>query len=140
MATLGRIGKADIANAIGKRVKLGSMILCSYSHHSYKGFAKDTKVVFRPINVSKNERVKGPFHVQHVNSTHNRIKKWLSGTFWGVSTKYLQQYLNWHAVKERIKSERDIDKAFAQQILGVGALQRFAEIQRNYEKLISTQC
>jgi transposase-like protein len=140
VATLGRIGKADIANAIGKRIKKGSTILCSDSHHSYKGFAKDTKVEFHPINVSRGERVKGAFHVQHVNSTHNRIKKWIGGTFWGVSTKYLQQYLNWHVLKERIRSERDINAAFAQQILGVGALERFAEIRPNYERLISTQC
>ena len=140
VATLGRIGKADIANAIGKRIKKGSTILCSDSHHSYKGFAKDTKVEFHPINVSKGERVKGAFHVQHVNSTHNRIKKWIGSTFWGVSTKYLQQYLNWHALKEKIKSNRDTTAAFAQQTLGVGALKRFANIQPNYEKLISTRC
>jgi hypothetical protein len=140
VATLGRIGKADIANAIGERIKKGSTILCSDSHHSYKGFAKDTEVEFHPINVSKGERVKGAFHVQHVNSTHNRIKKWIGATFWGVSTKYLQQYLNWHVLKERIRSERDIYAAFAQQTLGVGALDRFAEIRPNYERLISTQC
>lgn len=56
VATLGRIGKADIASAIGKRIKKGSTILCSDSHHSYKGFAKDTKVEFHPINVSKGKR------------------------------------------------------------------------------------
>jgi len=140
VATLGRIGKADIANAIGKRIKKGSTILCSDSHHSYKGFAKDTKVEFRPFNVSKGELVKGAFHIQHLNSTHNRIKKWISGTFWGVSTKYLQQYLNWHILKERIKSNRDRNAAFAKQTLGIGALERFAKIRPNYEKLISTQC
>ncbi|MGB7395260.1 MAG: IS1595 family transposase, partial [Pricia sp.] len=140
VATLGRIGKADIANAIGKRIKKGSTILCSDSHHSYKGFAKDTKVEFRPVNVSKGGRVKGAFHIQHVNSTHNRIKKWIDGTFWGVSTKYLQQYLNWHVLKERIKSDRDRNAAFAKQTLGIGALERFAKIRPNYEKLISTQC
>ncbi|WP_163517026.1 IS1595 family transposase [Gelidibacter japonicus] len=140
VATLGRIGKADIANAIGKRIKKGATILCSDSHHSYKGFAKDVQVEFHPINVSKGQRVKGAFHVQHVNSTHNRIKKWIGSTFWGVSTKYLQQYLNWHALKEKIKSDKDTLAAFAQQTLGVGALKRFAEIQPNYEKLIATQC
>ncbi len=36
VATLGRIGKADIANAIGERIKKGSTILCSDSHHSYR--------------------------------------------------------------------------------------------------------
>lgn len=140
VATLGRIGKADIVNAIGKRIKKENTILCSDSHHSYKGFAKDAKVEFHPVNVSKGERVKGAFHVQHVNSTHNRIKKWIGSTFWGVSTKYLQQYLNWHVLKEKIKSRSDTTVAFAQQTLGTGALKRFAKIQPDYENLISTQC
>ncbi|MDM8206581.1 hypothetical protein QUW17_01580 [Bacteroides gallinaceum] len=26
--------------------------------------------------------------------------KWLNGTFWGVATKYMQDYLNWFKVKE----------------------------------------
>lgn len=34
-------------------------------------------------------------HIQHVNLTH-KLKKWIDHTFWGVSTKYLQQYLNWY--------------------------------------------
>src|SRR5665811_1076442 len=55
-------------SANGGRIKKGSTILCSDSHHSYKGFAKDAEVEFHPINVSKGERVKGAFHVQHVNS------------------------------------------------------------------------
>ncbi len=140
VATLGRIRKIDIKNAIGNRIKKGSTILCSDSHHSYKGFAKDTKIEFHPVNVSRGERVKGAFHVQHVNSTHNKIKKWIGNTFWGVSTKYLQQYLNWHIIKEKIKSNKDITLAFAKQIVVAGALERFVQIQPNYKTLLSTQC
>jgi len=60
--------------------------------------------------------------------------------FHKISPKYLQQYLNWHVLKERIKSERDRNAAFTKQILGIGDLERFAEIRPSYEKLISTQC
>ncbi len=94
---------------------------------------------FHPINVSKGERVKGNYHIQHVNSTHNRIKKWIDNTFWGVSTKYLQQYLNWHRVKESIKSRKDRTNAFVEKTINIGALERFRQIQNQYEKLIATQ-
>lgn len=40
VATMGRIGKKDIQNAIGNRLSKGS-ILCTDGHVSYKGFAKD---------------------------------------------------------------------------------------------------
>lgn len=43
---------------------------------------------------------RGFFHIQHVNSLHSRLKKWLNGTFRGVATKYMQDYLNWFKVKE----------------------------------------
>ena len=69
VVTLGRIGKADIEKAIGKRVKKGVTILCSDGHHSYKGFAKDNEMEFHSVNASKRERVKGIYHIQHVNST-----------------------------------------------------------------------
>lgn len=125
VATLGRIGKNDIENAIGKRVKKGVTILCSDAHHSYKGFAKDNQMEFHSINASKKERVKGNYHIQHVNSTHNRIKKWIKNTFWGVSTKYLQQYLNWHRIKERIKFRNDKLNAFIEKIINIGGLKHF---------------
>ncbi len=56
VATLGRIGKIDLENAIGKRVKKGVTILCSDGHHSYKGFAKDNEMEFHPINTSKGQK------------------------------------------------------------------------------------
>lgn len=139
VATLGRIKKTDLEKSIGNRIKKGVTILCSDAHHTYKGFAKDNEMEFHPINVSKGERVKGNYHIQHVNSTHNRVKKWIDNTFWGVSTKYLQQYLNWHRVKESIKSRKDRTNAFVEKTINIGALERFGQIQNQYEKLIATQ-
>ena len=138
VATLGRIGKVDIENAIGKRVKKDTTILCSDAHHSYKGFAKDSEIEFHTVNASKGERVKGKYHIQHVNATHNRVKKWIENTFWGVSTKYLQQYMNWYRVKESIKSRSDRANAFVEQTINLGALKRYNQIDYRYENLIST--
>jgi hypothetical protein len=45
------------------------------------------------------------YHIQQVNELHNRLKKWIDNTFWGVSTKYLQNYLNWFYLREKLKSE-----------------------------------
>ena len=94
---------------------------------------------FHTVNASKGERVKGKYHIQHVNSTHNRVKKWIENTFWGVSTKYLQQYMNWYRVKEIIKSRSDRASAFVEQTINLGALKRYNQIQYRYENLISTQ-
>ena len=137
VATLGRISKVDLDKAIGERIKKGTTILCSDSHHSYKGFAKQSEVEFHPINVSKNQRVKGIYHIQHVNATHNKLKKWIDNTFWGVSTKYLQQYLNWYKVKELLKNVRDKTKTISQMALSDKAIEQFLNINSEYQKLIT---
>lgn len=138
VATLGRIAKADIERVVGKRIKKGVTILCSDSHHSYKGFAKDKDVEYHPINVSRKQRVRGNYHIQHVNATHNKLKKWIDNTFWGVSTKYLQQYLNWYKTKEKLKKLRNKTKALGEMVLSERAIERFLRIEPDYEKLIST--
>ena len=94
VATLGRIKKIDIENSIGNRL-CDKTILCSDSHVSYKGFAIDNSLEHHPIRADLKQYVKdGIYHVQHVNSMHNKLKRWLNNRFWGVSTKHLQGYLN----------------------------------------------
>ena len=51
----------------------------------------------------KGAQHKNKYHVQHVNQTGSGLKKWLE-QFNGVSTKYLQQYLNWFAIKKQIEN------------------------------------
>jgi hypothetical protein len=75
-----------------------------------------------------------------VNSTHNRIKKWLDGRFWGVATKYLQNYLNWFRVKEQLKNSRDMLQDFVPKTMESNvAMEKYHGIVTRYEMLISTQ-
>ena len=140
VAKLGRIGKADIERAIGDRIKQGTAILCTDAHRSYNAFAKAVGMEYHSLNASKGQRTKaGIYHIQHVNSTHNRIKKWIASTFWGVSTKYLQQYLDWHRIKEDVKHRRDRARTFVQRTMeDAKGLERYAGIGPRYENLIST--
>lgn len=137
VATLGRLKKIDIENAIGDRIRSGQVVLCSDAHVSYKGFAIDNEIEHHTLKAAIKQRVKNKvYHIQHVNSTHNRLKKWLDNTFWGVSTKYLQQYLNWYRVKEHIKGSAQIAKDFAQKTTeNVKAGTKFRQIQKEYENL-----
>ena len=141
VATMGRLKKVDIENAIGSRIKPNQTILCSDAHVSYKGFAMDNKIEHHALKAIIKQRVKnGVYHIQHVNSTHNRVKKWIDNTFWGVSTKYLQQYLNWYRIKETIKHRNDKLNVFMQKISeDITAYQKYQNIELRYEKLISTQ-
>lgn len=139
VATKGRLKKIDIEKAIGDRFGQET-ILCSDSHVSYKGFAMDHNIEHHPLRSDLKQYIKnGVYHIQHVNSTHNKIKKWIDNQFWGVSTKYLQQYMNWYRIKEMLKDSREITKEFAKQASqDIKAYQKYKDIPKNYQILISS--
>ncbi len=79
-------------------------ILCTDSHRSYTAFAKSKNLQHMKILASKGQYVKDRvYHVQHVNNMASRLRKWLDH-FNGVSTKYLQNYLNWFMALEHLKN------------------------------------
>lgn len=141
VATMGRIKKSDIDNAIGGRIKKGKAVLCSDAHVSYKGFAIDNALEHHALKVAIKQRIKnGVYHIQHVNSTHNRVKKWLDNAFWGVATKYLQNYLNWFRAKERLKNSRDMLRDFVPKTMeSIVTMEKYRGIESRYEMLISTE-
>ena len=141
VATMGRLKKIDIQKAIGNPVNPNQTILCSDAHVSYKGFVIDNKIEHHALQAVIKQGVKDKiYHIEHVNSTHNRVKKWIGNTFWGVSTKYLQQYLNWYRIKEKLKHRNDKINAFIAKVSeDITAYQKYLEIEGRYEKLLSTQ-
>lgn len=78
----GRIRKKDIDNAIGSLTS-SQTILCSDSHVSYKGYAIDKGIEYHPLRSDMKQRViKGIYHIQHVNSLHSHLKRWLTNRFY----------------------------------------------------------
>lgn len=51
------------------------------------------------IQLPKDKRKAGIFHIQHVNSRHNRIKNCIA-KFRGVASKYLADYMSWFKWQE----------------------------------------
>lgn len=141
VATMGRIRKSDIERALGGRIKKGKAVLCSDAHVSYKGFAIDNQLEHHPLKGAIKQRVKqGVYHIQHVNSTHNRVKKWIDGRFWGVATKYLQGYMDWFRVKEKFKDSGGLLRNLVMlTVQDTGTRQRYREIGLRHQILISTQ-
>jgi hypothetical protein len=105
LSTMGRITKADIKESLQKPLP-STTILCSDGHVSYKGYSMDNNLKHIVLRSDLKQYVKKEiYHIQHVNEMHNRLKKWLDGTFWGVATKYLQNYLNWFYLREKLKGD-----------------------------------
>ena len=105
LSTMGKISKLDISESFQKTLKKES-ILCSDGLVSYKGYSMDNNLKHIVLRSDLKQYVKkGGYHIQHVNEIHNRLKKWIANTFWGVATKYLQNYLNWFYLREKFKNE-----------------------------------
>jgi Transposase and inactivated derivatives len=103
VVTQGRISKLDIKNVLEGKLEKAE-VLCSDSHRSYTAFAKEIDVEHKKFNTSKGQRkVEKVYHVQNVNNMDKRLRAFM-GSFNGVATKYLQNYLNWFLVLEKIKN------------------------------------
>jgi hypothetical protein len=54
--------------------------------------------------------------LQKVNNVHSQLRKFLS-PFNGVSSKYLQNYLNWYAYADKIKTNKETIKQWVVAIM-----------------------
>jgi hypothetical protein len=140
VATMGRICKEDIARSIGQPLPCDT-VLCSDGHVSYKGFARDNQLNHITLRTDLKQHVKhGVYHIQNVNSIHHRLKKWIDSSFWGVSTKYMQNYLGWFRLNEKLKgSPRFLNEFIAQTMKDTDAVKRYNYIGVNYQWILTTQ-
>jgi transposase-like protein len=76
-------------------------VLCSDGAAVYSAFARATGVAHQPLPL-QGPRVRGVFHIQHVNAYDSRLKNWMR-RFHGVATRYLSHYLGWHRLLERYR-------------------------------------
>ena len=82
----------------------------------------------------------GIYHIQRVNAIDSRLKQWLRGRFGGVSTKYLQKYLNWFRAKELLKQSTHFIRDFTDKSLqDIAAINHYKATQHNFEKLCILQ-
>lgn len=101
----GRMTKSEVKKLLDERKSEGS-VLFSDEHPRYKAFAKEKGIVQKTHKSSLGKRVtEGIYHVQNVNNLHQRSKKFLEKLN-RVSTKYLQNYLNWFLVLGKVKNSR----------------------------------
>lgn len=117
----GRIRKQDLNKAVGNRIKKGT-ILCTDSHRSFTGFAKEKRLAVKNIHARKGQHViNKTYHIQHVNQMASGLKKWMAG-FNGVATKYLQNYMNWYLMLDRLKNHANQTAKFTIAILAAPIL------------------
>jgi len=76
-------------------------VVVTDGHYAYNHFTDKAHIEHITVRNRRGERVKGCYHIQHVNSYHGRLREWIIGGFHGVATKYLAHYLWWRHQLER---------------------------------------
>ena len=92
VATLGQPSRKVITSVLRNHVAYGS-VLCTDNSSAYCGLVEENAL--EQIKLSKARRVKGIYHIQHINNYHGKLKGFID-RFNGVSTKYLNNYLLWN--------------------------------------------
>jgi predicted Zn finger-like uncharacterized protein len=113
----GRITKKALQNGVGRWMNKKSSILCSDSHLTYQRYARENNIDHKCIFVRRKEYVVGDiYHIQNVNYLHSRLKNWIR-KFNGVSTKYLQNYMNYFNLVISIQTEMNQTKLAIDRII-----------------------
>jgi len=100
----GRISTKDVEEALGGKIHKDT-VFCTDSHRSFSAFARKEQLEHHKIKVGSRGYTKDQvYHVQTVNSKTSRLKTWIR-SFNGVSTKYLQNYLNWFITLEKLRDK-----------------------------------
>ncbi len=101
-----RLSKKDIEKVFeGKLADKTTLI--TDKHPSYKAFAKGNPTIKHKALLAKDhvDKKDKTVHLQSVNNTHQQIRGFLK-PFNGVSSKYLQNYLNWYAYMDKIRNSK----------------------------------
>lgn len=117
VCNLGRISQADIERVYADKISKNA-ILCSDSNKAYTAWCRENGITHKAINASKKQYIKEKiFHIQHVNNDIMLLKQWLEYKFHGVSTRYLQNYLNWNRYKIKLKNSIMSENIWIKEIL-----------------------
>jgi transposase-like protein len=79
-------------------------LLCTDASRAYGAIMQTAGIRHEPVNAAAGERVRDRvFHIQNVNAYDSRLKQWMR-RFNGVATRYLDSYLGWRRMIERLQT------------------------------------
>lgn len=93
IANLGRPNVADLQKVLNGKIAQNSVFVTDLLR-SYQKLSFNMKL--HHIQIPRNKFKSGVFNIQIVNNYHKRLKDLILGTFKGVATKYLNNYLVYH--------------------------------------------
>lgn len=91
-AGIDQINANYLKQTLGKIIERGS-IFCIEKDRMYRSFCYEHKITYFPINKTYDNPIKGIYHIHNVTQKFLDVDMFLNIRYKGVSTKYLQNYL-----------------------------------------------
>lgn len=118
---LTRMNGAQALEAL-KNVVCRDTLLCTDGSSAFLRIQRELGVPVKSVATSWHGPVlDNVYHVQSVNSYHERLKSWIQRDLRGVSTKYLPNYLAWMRLrqwfKDSLQSEHFVTSALGRQVI-----------------------
>lgn len=135
LVKIGRLSKADISRKLGGKFEKTS-ILVSDKHSSIASFAKSEHIKHESFIAKKHMKNK-IYHVQTINNIAGSLDTRINHLLRGVSTKYLQNYVTWFAIKDNYKNSKEkVKKIIIRCISNRKTWDMFTNIEKLYEQFI----
>ncbi len=124
---IGQCTSDDINGLLGGKIKEQSAF-CTDGNSVYRKLSREDDLNLIPLKGGKSKR--GIYHIQHINSYHSELKRFLS-FFKGVSTKYINNYIVWNNLVNFAK-ETYQEKAtmFLNYVLTTTLSERFEDVDK----------
>lgn len=133
---IGRLSEKDLTDRFSEKFTETS-ILYSDMHPSIRAFSSSQNIKhesFKAKNHVKNKLC----HVQTVNYLAGAFKDIVNKHLRGVSSKYLQNYANWFAVREKYKKSKDgVKNMITDCFSNIKAWDMSTNIEKLYEQFLS---
>lgn len=89
-----KVTTKQIEDSIGDKIEEGSTLITD-KNSAYRRFAKDHGLNLKQVLASEHvDRRDRRIHIQHVNAVHSKFRDFVRKHY-GISSKYLENYLNW---------------------------------------------
>ena len=117
VSNLARVKIAGLHAVLDNKINENSTLVTDKAS-AYRKFATDNSINLKQLKAGKT--VKGMYTIQHVNSYHSQLKKFMHN-FNSVATKYLNNYLIWNILMINGKHDFDNkkDKVMAQALSSI---------------------
>ena len=133
-----RLTKKEIAKVLDGKLD-DKAILITDKHLSYRAYAKENPTIKHKQLLAKDrvDRKDKTIHLQKVNNIHSQLRGFLR-PFNGVSSKYLQNYLNWYSYVGHLQNSKTTLKQWFLAMLVSDQAYSLFEMFKNDAVLIRT--